>query len=175
MVKLIIVAAVAFIAGLLTFASTKPDTFRIQRSLNIKAPPDKLFSLINSFREWEAWSPWEKVDPAIMRTYSGEPHGTGAVYEWSGNKEIGQGRMEIVESTPPSRIVIKIDFIKPIEAHNTIEFILEVQGDTTKVTQAMHGPNSYLTKVMGLVFNTDKMIGQKFEEGLASMKVIAEK
>jgi uncharacterized protein YndB with AHSA1/START domain len=174
MITLIIIVTVVLIAALLIFATTRPDSFRIQRSLSIKAPPGKIFPLINDFHEWETWSPWEKVDPALKRTYSGNSPGKCTIYEWSGNKEIGQGRMEIIESSPPSRLVIRIDFITPIEAHNTIEFTLEAQGDSTMVTQAMYGPNSYLAKVMGLFFSMDKMIGQKFDEGLASIKAIAE-
>lgn len=175
MIKLIVTAITALAAAFLIYAATRPNSFRIQRSLVIKAPPDRIFSLINNFREWEAWSPWEKVDPAIQRTYSGTPAGTGSIYEWSGNKEVGKGRMEITGSTPPTKVVIKIDFIVPMEAHNTIEFTLEPQGDTTTVTQAMYGPNSYLSKVMGIIFNMDHMIGGKFDEGLTNIKSIAEK
>lgn len=163
------------IAGFLIYVASRPDYFRVQRSLGINASPEKIFPLINDFHEWEAWSPWESVDPAIKRTYSGTPLGKGAIYEWSGNRDIGQGRMEIIESSPPSRVVIKIDFIKPIEAHNTVEFLLDYQGDSTTVTQAMYGPSRYLSKVMSLFFNMDKMVGQKYEEGLANIKTIAEK
>lgn len=175
MIKLILVVLVGLIAGLLIFAATKPDSFRVQRSLNIKAPPEKIFQLVNDFHAWEAWSPWEKIDPAIKRTYSGANVGKGAVYEWNGNKDIGQGRMEITESLPSSRIVLAISFITPFEAHNTVEFTFEPQGDTTKVTQAMYGPSPFISKLMGLFFSMDKMVGDKYEEGLASIKAIAEK
>ena len=175
MIKTIVIIVVVLIAAILIYAATKPDTFRVQRKTSIKAPAEKIFPLINDLRQWEAWSPWEKVDPELKRIYSGAASGNGAVYGWKGNKNIGQGRMEIIESSPPSRIVLKIDFIKPFEAHNTVEFTLVPQGDTTLVTQAMYGPSPYISKLMGIFFSMDKMIGQKYEEGLANLKAIAEK
>jgi hypothetical protein len=175
MFKKIAVSIGVLVAGILVYAATRPDTFRVERSTSVKAPPEKIFPLINGFHHWEAWSPWERIDPAIKRSYSGADSGKGAVYAWQGNKDIGQGRMEIIESTPPSGVVIKIDFIQPFEGHNTIEFRLERLGDTAKVTQAMYGPNPFISKLMGLFCSMDKMIGQKFEEGLANLKAIAEK
>jgi hypothetical protein len=175
MFKKIAIFIAILIAGILIFAATRPDTFRIERSTSIKAPPEKIFPLINGFHSWEVWSPWEKIDPAVKRSYSGVDSGKGAVYAWQGNKDIGQGRMEIIETTPSSKVVIKIDFIQPFEAHNTIEFTLERQGDAAKVTQAMYGPSPFVSKLMGLFCSMDKMVGQKFEEGLASLKAIAEK
>ena len=172
--KIAVIVSV-LIAGILVYAATRPDTFRVERSAIINSPPEKIFPLINSFRLWEAWSPWEKIDPAIQRSYSGADSGKGAVYAWQGNRDIGQGRMEILESTPSSKVVIKIDFTQPMEAHNTIEFRLEGQGGSTKVTQAMYGPSSFLSKLVGLFISMDKMIGQKFDEGLAGMKSIVEK
>lgn len=174
MLTIITLVAIVVVA-ILIYAATRPDNFRIERSTSIKAPPEKIFPLINSFHQWETWSPWEKVDPAIKRTYSGAESGRGAIYAWQGNKNIGEGRMEILESTPNSKLVIKIDFLKPFEAHNTIEFTLEPQGDTTKVTHAMFGRSPFISKVMGLFFNMERMVGPKFEEGLASVKAIAEK
>ncbi len=175
MLKKIIIIIAILIAGVLIYAATRPDTFRIERSTSINAPPEKIFPLINSFHQWEAWSPWEKIDPAVKRSFSGADSGKGAVYAWQGNKDIGQGRMEIIGSTPSSNVVIKIDFIKPFEAHNTIEFTLERQGDAAKVTQAMYGPSPFISKLIGLFCSMDKMVGQKYEEGLASLKAIAEK
>lgn len=175
MLKIIAIVIIVLIAAVLIFAATRPDNFRVQRSASFKAPPEKLFAQLNDFHQWEAWSPWEKVDPAVKRTYSGSPSGKGAVYEWNGNNELGQGRIEIIESSPPSRLVLKIDFIKPFEAHNTIEFTLATQGDATTVTQAMYGPNSYIHKLMGLFFSMDKLIGQKYQEGFANLKTLVEK
>ncbi|WP_265949643.1 SRPBCC family protein [Dechloromonas sp. A34] len=174
MVKAILGGLALVIVLALIYAATKPDTFRVERSISIKAPAEKIFPLINDFHRWEQWSPWEKVDPALKRTYSGADSGVGAAYAWFGNKEIGQGRMEIIESTPPARLLIKIDFLAPFEAHNTVEFTLTRQGDSTVLSHAMFGPSPYLAKLMGLVFSMDKMVGDKFEEGLGSLKAIAE-
>lgn len=175
MFKTITIIIAILIAAILIYAATRPDNFRIERSTSIKAPPEKIFPIINDFHQWEAWSPWEKIDPEIKRTYSGTTNGKGAVYEWRGNKDIGQGRMEIIESSPPSRIVLKLDFITPFEAHNSVDFTLVTQGDTTVVTQAMYGSSPYISKLMGLFFSMEKMVGQKYEEGLANLKAFAEK
>ncbi len=175
MFKIIAIIIAILVVAILIYAATRPDTFRIERSTSIKALPEKIFPLINDFRQWEAWSPWEGIDPEIKRTYSGATNGKGAVYEWRGNKDIGQGRMEIIESSPPSRIALKLDFITPFEAHNSVDFTLVTQGDTTRVTQAMYGPSPYISKLMGLFFSMEKMVGQKYEEGLASLKAIAER
>ena len=175
MLNIIAIIIATLIIAILIYVATRSDTFRIQRSANIKAPPEKIFPLINDFPQWEAWSPWEKIDPETKRTYGSITSGKGAVYEWSGNKKIGHGRMEIIESFPSSRVVLKIHFITPFEAHNTVEFTLVTQGNSTTVTQAMYGPNSYISKLMGLFCSMEKMVGEKYEEGLASLKAIAEK
>jgi hypothetical protein len=175
MIKTIAIAIAAVVAAMLIYAAAQPDTFRVERSTTIKAPPEKIFSQINGFHQWEAWSPWEKIDPAIKRTYSGADRGKGAVYGWQGNKDVGQGRMEIIESTPSTNVLIKIDFMEPFEGHDMVQFTLQPQGDTTKVTQAMYGPSPFISKLMSLFFSMDKMVGQKYEEGLASLKTIAEK
>lgn len=174
MLNTILVALAVLPVILLIYAATRPDSFRVERSISIKAPAEKVFPLINELQHWESWSPWEKVDPALRRNYSGPASGKGAAYEWFGNKEIGQGRMEITDSTPSSRVLIKIDFLVPFEAHNTVEFTLAPQGDATLVSHAMFGPSPYLARLMGIFFNMDKMIGRKFEEGLANLKGVAE-
>ena len=175
MVKKIAIIIGILVAGILIYAANRPDTFRIERSTSIKTAPEKIFPHINGFHQWEAWSPWEKIDPAVRRSYLGADSGKGAVYVWMGNKDVGHGNMKIIESTPSSNVVIKIDFIQPFEAHNTIEFTLEPQGDAAKVTQAMYGPSPFVSRLVGLFCSMDKMVGQKFEEGQASLKAIAEK
>lgn len=174
MLRLILILVVLLVAGVLIYAATRPDTFRIERSVRINAAPQKVFELVNNFHAWERWSPWEKIDPQIQRSYSGAAQGTGAVYEWSGNKQIGRGRMEITSSQVPSRVTIKLDFITPFEAHNTVEFVLVQDGQAIRVTQAMFGPSPFISKLMGLVFSIDKMVGDKYEEGLATLKQVAE-
>ncbi len=163
------------IVGVLVVASTKPDDFRIQRSASIAAPPEKIFPLINDFRAFGSWSPYEKLDPAMKRSYTGAAAGKGAVYAWEGDGQAGAGRMEITESAPPSRIALSLDFTKPFEAHNIVEFTLEPRGGATTVTWAMHGPTPFLAKVMHVFINFDRMVGTDFETGLANLKALAER
>ena len=174
MFEIIALIVVLLIAAVLIYAATKPDRFRIQRSISIKAEPEKIFPLINDFHNWAAWSPWEKMDPLLKRTYSGPFQGQGALYEWDGNK-VGTGRMEIIEIAPPSKVLIKLDFIKPFEGHNIAEFTLKGNGGSTYVTWAMYGPTPYMAKVMSLFMDADKMVGPQFETGLANMKAVSEK
>lgn len=175
MIKTVAIVVVVLIGAVLAFAATRPDVFRVQRATSIKAPPEKIFPLINEFDRWGAWSPYEKKDPAMKRARSGPAAGKGAVYAWEGNGEVGQGRMEIADAAAPSRVTIKLDFVKPFEAHNIVDFTLEPKGDATSVTWAMHGPANYLSKLIGLFIDMDKMIGKDFEAGLAGLKAIAEK
>lgn len=175
MLKKIAIGVAVLLVALLGYAATRPDTFRVERSTSINAPPEKIFPLINDLNRWGAWSPFEKKDPAMKRTLSGAPNGKGAVYAWEGNKEIGKGRMEITESDPPSRVTMKLDFVEPFEAHNVVDFTLARQGDSTIVTWAIHGPSPFISKVIGIFCNMDKMIGKDFENGLASLKSAAEK
>ena len=175
MIKLIGLAIVLVIAAVLIYAATRPDAFRVERAASVKAPPEKIFALINDLHGWAAWSPYEKKDPAMKRTFSGATSGKGAVYEWDGNKNVGRGRMEITDTAAPAKIVIKLDFFEPFEGHNTAEFSMEGKGDATNVTWAMYGPANFVSKLMGVFFNMDKMIGTDFEVGLANLKSMAEK
>lgn len=174
-IGVVVLIAAVVVAGILIYAATRPDSFRVQRSATIKAPPEKIFPLINDFSQWPNWSPYETKDPAMQREMSAITAGQGATYAWKGNRNVGQGRMEIVESAPARMIVIKLDFISPIEGHNTATFTLEPAGDATNVTWAMDGPSPYIAKVMGVVFDMDKMIGTDFAAGLANLKALAEK
>lgn len=172
-----IVAAVIVVAvaGILIYAATKPDAFRVQRSVAIKAPPERIVALIQDLHGWAAWSPYEKKDPAMKRTFSGAQSGKGAIYEWDGDRNVGAGRMEILEAGP-AKVVIKLDFLKPFEGHNTAEFTLLPQADsTTAVTWAMYGPSPYIAKIMQTFFSMDKMVGTDFEAGLRSLKAVAER
>jgi hypothetical protein len=168
------VVVVVAIAGILLYAATKPDSFRVQRVVLINASSDKVFPLINDMKAWTAWSPYEKKDPAMKRTYGAVTAGKGATYAWEGDKNVGQGSMEIVESGP-RKILLKLDFLKPFEAHNMGEFVLEPKGDSTSVTWAIYGPSPYMSKVIGTFMNIDDMIGRDFEKGLADLKAAAEK
>lgn len=175
MLKIIVILIILAIIIALIFAAKKANAFRIERSINIKASPEKIFPFTIDFHHMKSWSAWEAIDPAMKRSYSGAESGKGAMYAWDGNKEIGQGSMEILESIPSSKVLIKIDFYKPFEAHNTVEFTLVPNGETTTVSHAMYGSSPFISKLMSLVFNMDKMVGSKFEEGLANLKAIAEK
>lgn len=174
MVRKIVIVIVVLLAGILLFAATRPDAFHVERSIAIKAPPDRIFALINDFQRWGTWSPWEKMDPAMKRTFGGAPSGKGATYAWEGNSKVGEGRMEIIDSSPPSKVTVKLDFVKPLEGHNTAEFTLVPAGDTTNLTWVMNGPSPYIAKVMGVFVSMDKMIGKDFEAGLANLKTAAE-
>src|SRR6266481_7034665 len=169
-----VILAVA-IAIILILAATKPNTLRVQRAIRIKAPADRIFPLINDFHQWGTWSPYENKDPVMKRTYSGADSGEGAVYAWDGNKNVGSGRMEILEAAAPSKIVIKLDFFKPFEGHNTAEFTMLPQGDATNLTWVMHGPAVFMSRLMQVFINLDNMIGKDFEVGLANLKKLAEK
>ena len=169
----IVIGIAVLIAALLAYAATRPNSFRLERTKLIKAPPEKVFALINDFHRWGAWSPWDKIDADLKRTYSGSTAGVGAAYGWEG-KKTGVGHMEIIESVPASLVKIKLDFFKPFEAHNTAEFSLHTQGDSTEVTWAMYGPSTYVSKVVGIFFSMDKMVGKDFEAGLEHMKATAE-
>ncbi|RQO46162.1 polyketide cyclase [Variovorax sp. KBW07] len=175
MLKKIALAVLALIALLLIYAATRPDTFRVERTARIAAPAEKIYPLIDDFHRWSAWSPYEKLEPDMKRTFGGAPAGKGATYDWEGKDKAGAGRMEITESTPSSKVAIKLDFIKPFEGHNTAEFTLQPQGDATQVTWAMYGPSPYVAKLMGIFFNMDTMIGKDFEVGLANLKTATEK
>ncbi len=165
---------VAAIAALLAYAAQQPDRFLVERGISIQAPPEKVYAILSDFRHWESWSPWEKVDPAMKRTFSGAPSGTGAVYAWEGDNKVGSGRMEIVNTSPPNLIVIKLDFLKPLESHNIAEFTLRSDGGATYVSWVMHGPSSYIAKLIGVFRSMDKMVGEDFRKGLEQLKAVAE-
>jgi uncharacterized protein YndB with AHSA1/START domain len=182
MVETIAIIAVVLgiaIAIVLLLAAAKPDNFRVRRATTIAASPEKVFPLINDFHRWATWSPWENKDPAMKRSYSGAASGRGAVYGWDGNKKVGSGRMEIIDASQPSKIVIKLDFFTPFEGHNTAEFTILPQGQGTNVithlTWEMYGPAPFMSKLMQVFMNMDTMIGKDFETGLANLKRLTEK
>jgi hypothetical protein len=174
MLKKIGIVVTVVIVAVLGYAATRPDTFRVERTASIKAPPEKIHPFLNDFRQQVVWSPWEKKDPAMKRAFSGAKSGKGSVYEWEGNKDIGKGRIEITESSP-SQITMKLDFLEPFEAHNMAEFTLAPKGETTDVTWAIFGPMPYMSKVLTMFCDMDSMIGKEFEAGLADLKTLAEK
>jgi uncharacterized protein YndB with AHSA1/START domain len=174
MLENIILVLVLLIGALVFIVARKPNVFRIERTLRIDAPPAAIFPLINDLHRFNAWSPYAKMDPLARNTHSGAALGVGAVFDWDGNKKVGTGRMEIIESVPVSKVAMKLDFFKPFEAHNTAEFVLKPVGASTDVTWAMFGPQVFMGKVMSLFMNMDKMVGGQFEEGLANLKRLTE-
>jgi uncharacterized protein YndB with AHSA1/START domain len=177
MLEVIIVIAVVLavaIAIVLILAATKPDSFSYARAIDIAAPAERIFPRINDFHQWAAWSPWENKDPAMKRTYEGAASGKGAIYCWEGDKNVGTGGMEIIEAEAPSKILIKLDFLKPFEAHNIAEFTMLPQGAGTRLTWVMRGPAPFISKLMQVFINFDRMIGKDFEIGLANLKKLAE-
>lgn len=173
MLLYVLYAIVAVIALGLGRAISSPNSFRIERSAKINASPERIASYITDFHKWTAWSPWEKLDPALKRTYSGAPSGTGAVYEWEGNNKAGSGRMKITDANP-HQVVISLDFLKPFKASNIAEFHLTPVGDGTDVLWVMKGNRPFGIKVFGLFFNMDKAVGGDFEKGLAALKQVSE-
>ena len=175
-----IIAAVAVIlaiaiAAVLILAATKPNKLRVERTATIKAPAETIFPLINDFRKWRSWSPYETKDPAMKRTYGGAESGKGATYAWDGDRNVGSGRMEILDASAPQKIVIKLDFFTPFEGHNTAEFTMLPQEDGTHVTWLMHGPANFMSKLIQVFINLDNMIGKDFEAGLANLKKVVER
>src|SRR5436305_10611621 len=169
----VVVLALAIVLVLIV-ALRKPDRFRVQRAIMVDATPERIFPLIADFHQWTAWSPWEERDPNLHRSYSGASSGKGAVYAWDGNRNVGAGRMEILDAPPHERIVIKLDFLSPFAAHNVAEFTFAPQGGSTNVTWLMHGPAPLLSKLMQVFMNMDDMIGKDFAAGLANLKRVAE-
>jgi uncharacterized protein YndB with AHSA1/START domain len=175
MLKISAIAIAVLIVGVLVLAAARPSTFRVERAASIEAPPEKVFALINDFSRWDAWSPWEKKDLAMKRTFGATTAGKGATYAWDGNRNVGRGSMEIIDSITPHKLALKLDFAKPFEAHNIVVFTLEPKGGVTDVRWVMEGAVPYFAKIIHLFFDMDSMVGKDFEAGLASMKAVAEK
>jgi hypothetical protein len=175
LIPIAIIVAVA-LAVLLAYAATRPNTFRIQRSATINIDAERIFGFINDFQRWPLWSPFEKLDPAMKKSYSGPPTGPGAACAWDGNSKAGSGRMEIMSIVPASKAVVKLEFFRPFKARNTAEFTLvPAAAQSTRVTWAMYGPRNFILKLMSIFVNMDKMIGKDFEEGLNNLKAQAER
>ncbi|MFZ2162395.1 MAG: SRPBCC family protein [Sideroxyarcus sp.] len=174
MLKTIAIAVAVVVLAILIYAATKPDIFHVERTIDIKASPEKIFGLINDFRQWDVWTPYNK-DPAMKKTYSAKTVGTGATYAWEGNKDVGKGEIAIIGSEPNSRIAFDLHMIEPYEGRNHVVIALKAAGDTTTVTWILEDRHTYFLKLLGLFINMDKMIGRDFETGLAKLKSVAEK
>jgi hypothetical protein len=177
MLKTVLIV-LAVLVGLLAVGAivvaTRPSEFRVQRSATISAPASVVFDQVNDFHNWEAWSPWAKLDPAAKNTFEGAPAGEGAVFTWSGNDKVGAGRMTVTDSRPNELVRIKLEFIKPFEATCTTEFTFKPEGDHTAVTWTMTGRNNFIAKAVCLFNDMDANVGGDFEKGLVNMKTVAE-
>ena len=178
MIDILIYVAVALIlvlAGLLAYAATKPDTFHVQRSTGINAPAERIFPLIASLKSMNTWNPFLEPDPAIKLAYSGPDSGKGAAHTWSGNSKVGEGRIEITDAAPSSRVTMQLDMLKPLKGSNAVEFTLQPSGKTTTVTWTMSGRQPFMIRLMSVFVDCDKMVGLQFEKGLGKLKAIAER
>lgn len=174
MIKKILVGLVIVLAAFAAFVASRPSQFRIERSVVMAAPPSAVFAQVNDFHNWQAWSPWAKLDPAARNSFSGAPSGAGAVFSWDGNKDVGVGSMTLTESKPDERIAIRLDFEKPFKDTSMAEFTFKPQGNETLVTWSMAGDSKFIEKAVCLFMDMDQMVGGQFEKGLASMKAIVE-
>jgi len=170
----IVVMIVVLVAVVLVLVLKQPTHYQVERSATINAPAPVVFGLVNDFHKWDSWSPWAKLDPNMRTNFEGAPAGNGAMYSWSGNSQVGEGKMTITESRPSDLIKIKLDFIKPFAATNATDFVFTPAGNATNVKWTMSGDNNFIGKAFSLFMNMDKMIGSDFEKGLAQMKTVAE-
>ena len=169
------IGALVLVGGVLVTAAFRADSFRVQRSARIQAPAEKIFPLINDLRGFNTWNPFDKKDPHLKASYSGATSGAGAAYAFEGNKDVGSGSLEIIDSEPAAEVRMKLDMREPFEAHNVVEFTLRPEGgETTRVTWAMQGNVPYFAKIIHMFFDMDGMIGKDFENGLAELKAIVE-
>ena len=173
MIKAIALLALAALASLLAYAATRPDVFQVQRSTRIQASAAKIHALIYDLHQFNTWNPYNKKDPAMQGSYEGPTQGPGAIFNFNGNKDVGSGRVTIT-AVQADKVSMTLDMFEPFACHNAIEFTMRPQGDATEVTWAMHGPSNFISKLMGVVFDMDKMVGRDFEAGLNSLKTLAE-
>ena len=171
---MIVLGIVLGVGVIVVIAAVRPATFRIQRRATIAAAPERVFAQINDLVAWQAWSPWAKKDPKARSAFGPKTAGVGATFEWRGNREVGRGRMMIIEAEPSRRMVLRLEFVEPFQATNTTEFTLQPAGSGTEVIWAIFGPQPLPARIMGVFMNMDAMVGKDFEAGLASLRAIAE-
>jgi len=175
MVKKILIVFAVLLAALLAYAATRPDTFHVERQATMQAAPERIFAKIQDFHEWDQWSPWEKLDPKMKKTFTGAPAGPGSNYAWEGENGVGKGSMALVAAEIPTQVRIKLTFLEPFAAQNDVLFKLQPQGAGTSVTWSMDGKNNFVARIFSIFMDMDAMIGKDFEAGLANLKAVAEK
>jgi carbon monoxide dehydrogenase subunit G len=174
MIKKILIGAAAVVALICIVAAFQSDELNVSRSTAMAAPPAAVFKVVNDFRQWDAWSPWSKLDPAMTESFEGPAEGVGAVYRWSGNSQVGEGTSRIVESRPPELVRMRLEFVRPMAGTNDVQFTFAPEGAGTRVTWSMQGKKPYLGKLMGMFIDCEKMCGDQFTEGLTSLKGLVE-
>ena len=172
--KKVALAFVVLVALILVVAAFQPADFKVERSATIGAPVEVVFAQVSDFHNWGAWSPWEKLDPNMKKSYEGPPSGAGSITSWVGNHEVGEGKMTMTEAGANALIRIKLEFLKPFAATNLAEFNFKTDGAATTVSWSMSGQKNFPMKLFSLFMSCDKMIGGDFEKGLAAMKAVAE-
>lgn len=170
MIKKILLALVALVAIICIAAAFQSDDMRVTRSATIAAPPEAVFKVVNDFRQWDAWSPWAKLDPNMTKSLEGPAEGVGAVYKWSGNMEVGEGSTTLVESKPSEKVAMKLAFVRPMEGTSDVQFTFVPEGSGTKVTWDMQSKKPFAGKIMSLFMDCEKMCADQFDEGLANLK-----
>jgi uncharacterized protein YndB with AHSA1/START domain len=173
-VRVILIVLLLAVVAVLGLAATKPDHYHVERSATMSAPPAAVFAQLNDFHHWEAWSPWEKIDPAMKRTFDGPASGKDQSYAWVGNDKVGEGKMTITASEPDTHLGIRLDFIKPWTETCEVDFAVAPEAEGTKVTWGMNGNHTYVSKIFCVFMDMDKMIGNDFEKGLAQLKTVTE-
>ncbi len=175
MLKKILIGLGIVLIALGVLIATRPETFHVERTTTVKAPPEKVFALIQDFHNWANWSPWEKLDPQMKKVFSGAASGVGASYAWEGKNDVGKGNMIITATSAPGSVKLKLEFLEPFKASNDVAFTIAAKDGGTQVTWAMDGRNNFFSKAFSLVADMDKLVGKDFEEGLANLKALAEK
>lgn len=174
MIKKILLSLAVLIAGICVTASFQSDDMNVTRSATLAAPPEAVFKVVNDFRQWDAWSPWSKLDPNMKKSLEGPAEGVGAIYRWNGNNEVGEGSTTLTESKPGEKVAMRLDFTRPMEGTSEVDFTFTPEGAGTKVTWAMHSKKPFIGKVVSLFMNCEKMCGDQFEQGLGNLKRLVE-
>jgi hypothetical protein len=170
MFKKVLLAIVLLVAGFLIYAGTRPASYHVERSAKVEAPAAVVFDQIDNLKAWSSWSPWDRMDPGMQKTYEGPERGVGARSSWSGNKKVGKGKMEITESQAPTLVALRLEFVAPMAAVAQTRFQLAAEGEkATSVTWGMDGKNNFVGKIFSVVMNMDKMLGGQFDQGLANL------
>ncbi len=171
----VLVVLLVAVAGFLAFVASRPGSFRVERTTSVAALPERIYPLVADLRRMDEWSPWDELDPSMKKQFSGDPAQPGAGYSWAGNDQVGEGKMTILEVSPPTRVTFRLEFLKPHQSVATTGFQLVPDGSATKVSWNMEGKLSFMEKLVGVFMDMEGMIAKDFDAGLAGIKAIAER